>query len=107
MSTSSNPPTDTSGHEEKLRNELNSLKHKLGTYQQISDNPKDIACSACPSQKLEYEICMQRWYNGTFLKGEAGTELPCQPQYAVYSKCVREHLKSKDLEHLLDFEFKE
>lgn len=128
MAASDETMNNTSDHEEKLLNEINTLKHKLGTYQQISDDPKDIACSACPSQKLEYEICMQKWYNNTFLKGKAGTTLPCQPEYDVYNKCVlvclyfykslgsisdyfrfcvQKHLKSKDLEHLLSFEFKE
>eukprot|EP01084_Bolivina_argentea_P309907 536099_1 len=98
---------NTSEHEEKLVNEINTLKTQLEPYQQISENPKDIACSACPPEKLEYEICMQTWYNNVFLKGKAGTELPCQPQYELYNKCVMEHLRSKKLEHLLDFEFKE
>mmetsp|Transcript_36432 Transcript_36432/g.58417 ORF Transcript_36432/g.58417 Transcript_36432/m.58417 type:complete len:114 (+) Transcript_36432:110-451(+) len=98
---------DTAQHEEKLVNEINTLKTKLGTYQQLSEDPKDIACSACPSQKLAYEICMQKWYNDVFLKGNAGTQLPCQPEYEVYNKCVLEHLREKKLEHLLQFEFKE
>ena len=77
-----------SEQETKLVNEINTLKNKLGTYQQISEDPKEIACSACPPQKLAYEICMQKWYNGVFLKGQAGTELPCQSEYEVYNKCV-------------------
>lgn len=75
--------------EQKLRSELDSLQSKLGDYQKVTEDPKDIACSACPPQKLAYEICMQKWYNGVFLKGNAGTTLPCAPEYKVYNKCVK------------------
>lgn len=83
-----NTEDSTSKHEEKLVDEINTLKNKLGSYQQISEDPKDIACSACPQQKLEYEICMQKWYNNVFLKGNAGTKLPCEKEYNVYNQCV-------------------
>lgn len=72
---------------DQLIQKISFLKDKLGSYQQVSDDANEIACSACPSLKLSYEICMQKWYNNQFLAGQA-TNLPCEVEYKVYNACV-------------------
>ena len=93
--------------QEKMISDLSALKNELESHGSVSDNPEQMSCSVCPSLKLKYEICMQKWYNQVFLKQKHDPKksLPCQPEYQQYNKCVMQDLKQKKLEYLLDIDF--
>mmetsp|Transcript_40970 Transcript_40970/g.50452 ORF Transcript_40970/g.50452 Transcript_40970/m.50452 type:complete len:111 (+) Transcript_40970:460-792(+) len=91
--------------EQKLVQGIESLTNKLSQEQGKQSNPNDVACSACPEQKLIYEICMQKWYNNIFLKGKSDGTLPCENEYNIYQKCVQPNLEKLGLKHLVDYKF--
>lgn len=93
--------------QEKMISEISALKNELESRGSVSDNPEQMSCSVCPSLKLKYEICMQKWYNQEFLtkKHDPNQSLPCEQEYGQYNKCVMQDLKKKKLEYLLDIDF--
>jgi TRIAP1/MDM35 family protein len=44
--------------------------------------------SACTPLKQKYDDCFNRWYSEHFLKGDFGTENPCQDLFEEYKACV-------------------
>ena len=75
--------------ERKLVQGLESITEKLASEQGKQSTPQQVACSACPQEKLTYEICMQKWMNNEFFKGKSNNELPCVKEYEIYQKCVQ------------------
>ncbi|CAD7929048.1 unnamed protein product [Amoebophrya sp. A120] len=54
----------------------------------------------CHSQKQAYEKCFHSWYKHSFLEGNAKDA--CDKYWAVYEKCIHEHLEKHNLGHLSD-----
>jgi len=74
------------------------LKKPVVVESRSSSSASDVVnvASCCPSSKLKYETCFQKWYTEEFLRNSR--KLGCVVEWGDYQKCVQKCIKDRNLE---------
>ncbi|CAL8107642.1 unnamed protein product [Orchesella dallaii] len=69
----------------------------------MDHNPKvmDSLDKKCNDLKHAYDSCFNSWFSEKFLKGNYKEAIPCESILKMYSDCVKEAMKARNMDPVL------